>query len=262
MSDEIVESDLWRGLRAATPARVFLPRAGASLATRAVLDFQLAHAEARDAVHDAVDFAKLAEALASCAPLPTIPVRSRAGARRDYLLRPDLGRRLDDRSRETIEARRAPCDIVFVIADGLSAQAVAEHAAPMMAAALPLFAGWRIAPIVLVEGGRVAIGDEIAELLGAELAVVLIGERPGLTSPDSLGAYLTYAPRIGSTDEARNCLSNIRAAGMSYREAATRLAYLCEEARRLRLSGVALKDETPVERLVACGALTLPAPRK
>lgn len=230
-------------LKAATPARIFLPSAGATVATSANLAFQLAHAEARDAVEDRLDTAALAEPLRATG-LQVLDVDSAASNRRAYLMRPDLGRRLTEASRARLQDFAGGYDFVFVIADGLSARAVAAHAAPLLQAAIaPLQAeGWRIGPLVIVSQGRVAIGDEIGEALDAKLVAVLIGERPGLSSPDSLGVYLTFAPRIGRTDAERNCLSNIRREGMSYAEAARRLVYLASEARRRETSGVALKD--------------------
>jgi ethanolamine ammonia-lyase small subunit len=240
--------DPWHPLRALTPARVALGRAGGSLPTRAHLNFQLDHARARDAVHEALDLHAVGEALRRTGR-ECLAVRSAAGDRLRFLQRPDLGRRLDSASHELIERTSASArsvDAVFVVADGLSARAVHRHAAPLLAALYPrlLADGWRLAPVVLAEQGRVALGDEIGVLMGARMAVVLIGERPGLSSPDSLGAYLTWEPRVGRTDAERNCISNIRPEGLSYEIAATRLHYLMSEARRRRLSGVALKDET------------------
>ncbi|MBI1868236.1 MAG: ethanolamine ammonia-lyase subunit EutC [Methylocystis sp.] len=235
----------WASLRAATHARIGLPRAGSAIATQANLAFQLAHAEARDAVNDALDALALVDGLQSRG-LRTVPLHSAARDRRAYLLRPDLGRRLDDASHDRLASLSSDYDIVFVIADGLSARAT-SHALPLLDEALPLLHrdAWKIGPICVAEQGRVAIGDEIGQLLAAKLVVVLIGERPGLSSPDSLGAYLTFAPRIGRTDAERNCLSNIRPAGMPYSQAAQRLAFLCTEARRRKLTGIELKDETP-----------------
>jgi ethanolamine ammonia-lyase small subunit len=232
-------------LRSATPARIFLPRTGSALTTRANLEFQLAHAEARDAVGEHLDVASLVDNLQSRG-LETIRLSSAARDRRTYLLRPDLGRRLDESSRVCLTGLAGEYDIAFVIADGLSARAIASHAIALLDEALPMFQPdlWKLAPIVVVEQGRVAIGDEIGQMLGTKLVAVLIGERPGLTSPDSLGVYLTFAPNVGRTDAERNCLSNIRSQGMSYCEAAQRLAYLCSEARRRKLTGVALKDES------------------
>ncbi len=242
-----VSDDPWTRMRAVTPARIGLARAGSSIATQDHLAFQLAHAKARDAVHEPFDPGALVERLRD-RRLEAVQLRSAAADRPTYLARPDLGRRLDEASRARLVAMARGYDLVFVLADGLSARAVASHAVPLLDASLPQLRrdGWRIGPAVVVEQGRVAIGDEIGGILDAALACVLIGERPGLTSPDSLGAYLTWQPAIGRTDAERNCLSNIRPAGMAYAEAAQRLVYLCTEARRRRCTGVMLKDETPV----------------
>jgi ethanolamine ammonia-lyase small subunit len=238
--------DPWRRLRAATPARIALPRAGSAIATPAHLAFQLDHARARDAVHAPLDPEALLEGLRERG-LAALKLHSAAPDRATYLSRPDLGRRLDAASRRAVEAAPRGCDLVFVIVDGLSARAVACHALPLIDQSLPAFRrdGWRIGPVAVVEQGRVAIGDEIGEILGAALVGVLIGERPGLTSPDSLGAYLTWQPRIGRTDAERNCLSNIRPAGMAYDEASQRLIHLCGQARLRQCTGIMLKDETP-----------------
>lgn len=243
----IVVADPWDKLRRYTAARIALGRAGTSLPTKPHLEFQLAHARARDAVHHALDATKLDEALHAHG-LETILLHSRADGRAMYLQRPDMGRRLDAASRAKLEAMPAPpepYDTAFVIGDGLSAMAIEENALPFLATMLPQLAddGWRLAPLSVVKEARVAIGDEIGEVLGAKMVVILIGERPGLSSPDSMGIYLTYAPRVGLTDESRNCISNIRPEGLSYREAAHKLIYLMNEARRRHLSGVNLKDE-------------------
>lgn len=231
-------------LRARTPARVFLGRCGAALPTRALLAFQLAHARARDAVYDEFEPQRVA------ALLPNHDVRivhSRALDRQTYLQRPDLGRRLDDSSAASLPL--GDYQAVFVIADGLSARAVHEHAASTLAATLPKIPGWRLGPVVVSCRARVALGDEIGERLGAHLAVVLIGERPGLSAPDSLGVYLTWQPRVGRRDSERNCISNIRPpVGLSYEQAAVRIAWLMNTARRLRLSGIALKEESGAVR--------------
>ncbi|MEG3148183.1 ethanolamine ammonia-lyase subunit EutC [Sphingomonas sp. RT2P30] len=223
-------------LGALTQARILLGRAGQGLPTRALLDFQLDHARARDAVHAVFDPVGVAAAIGR----PTIAVRSQATDRATYLRRPDLGRLLDER-----DAARLPATgdtLAIVIADGLSATAVHAHAAPMVAALVARLADWSIAPIVLVEQGRVAIGDAIGAALGAELVVVLIGERPGLSAPDSLGAYITWQPRPGRQDSERNCVSNIRPPhGLGYVAAADSIAALLVAARQLRLTGVALK---------------------
>ncbi|WP_395666703.1 ethanolamine ammonia-lyase subunit EutC [Methylocella sp.] len=250
----LVVDNPWERLRRYTPARIALGRSGVSLPTRPLLDFQLAHALARDAVHLPLDREGLFAAL-EAAGWPVAPLRSAAETRAVYLQRPDLGRRLDAASREKLAALAQHgargFDVAFVVADGLSARAVNDHAAAMLEAVrAPLLAqGWRVAPVALVEEGRVAVGDEIGEILGADIVVMLIGERPGLSSPDSLGLYLTFAPRVGLTDEARNCISNVRPQGLSFEAAAHRLLYLLTEARRRRLSGVALKDESDMKTL-------------
>lgn len=243
-----VLEDPWRSLRELTAARIALGRAGASLPTGAHLDFQVAHARARDAVHRPLDLPAL-EARVAAPGRRVLRVRSAASDRAQYLQRPDLGRRLDTPSRNRLEreAPGTPVDAVFVLADGLSPIAVESHAPAVLelvAARLDEL-GWTVGPVVLVEQGRVAIGDEVGSLLRAELVAVLIGERPGLSSPDSLGVYLTFAPRPGTRDSDRNCISNIRPDGLGYHAAAHTLCYLMIEARRRELTGVHLKDEAP-----------------
>ncbi len=240
---------LWANLRAYTPARIGLARAGVAASTAEHLAFQLAHARARDAVHDALDVPALMTRLLQLGLAP-VHLHSAAPDRHAYLLRPDLGRALDAPSQEKLLARTAPCDVAFVVADGLSATAVARHAAPLLAAVLPLLdrEGWTKSPVTLVEQGRVAIGDEIGVALSAQLAVVLIGERPGLSSPDSLGAYITWQPRPGRKDAERNCISNIRPEGLGYADAAAKLVYLLTAARHRQLSGVLLKDDTDAQK--------------
>ena len=243
-------ADLWQQLRRLTPARIALGHAGTSLPTRAQLDFQFAHAQARDAVHLSLD----SEALAGELGGDCLLLHSAASDRQTYLQRPDLGRRLDDASRAALlqegNASR-DCDLAVVIADGLSALAVQRHAAPLLRQLAERCAaqGLRLSQPCLVQQGRVAVADEIGELLGARASLILIGERPGLSSPDSLGAYLTFAPHLGLTDAARNCVSNIRDAGLSYSLAAHRLHYLLGEALRRGLSGVDLKDESELNSL-------------
>ena len=238
----------WPALRRATPARIGLGRAGPALPTSAHLDFQLAHALARDAVHAGFDPAAVA-ATVERSGLEPLVLRSAAGDRATYLRRPDLGRRLDAGSRECLAARRpSPIDIVFVIADGLSATAVHAHAAALLQASVARLDGaFRIGPVAIVTGGRVAIGDEIGGILGADLAAVLIGERPGLSAADSLGVYLTWQPAPGTVDAARHCLSNIRPLGLPIPEAAERLAALIGAARRHRMTGVALSGRLASE---------------
>jgi ethanolamine ammonia-lyase small subunit len=227
-------------LRDYTPARVELGRTGASLPTRALLEFQLAHAKARDAVHLPLAVTSLAVELKQ-KDIRSITLASSASDRDEYLKRPDLGRRLNENSRELLASWRGDYDVAFVIADGLSALAVHRHAVPLLHLLLRDL-DWGIPPVAIVEQGRVAIGDEIGQILGSRMTVVLIGERPGLSSPDSLGAYLTWQPRPGRTDAERNCVSNIRAEGLSYAVAAHKLLFLMNEARRLKLSGVRLKE--------------------
>jgi ethanolamine ammonia-lyase small subunit len=231
-------------LRSYTPARVGLERTGVSLATRPLLEFQLAHAGARDAVHAAIDVRMLCDELRRCG-LPALALESEASDRATYLRRPDLGRALKEDSASLLAA--GEYDVVFVIADGLSALAVERHALHLLRALLPLIAGWRLAPVCVVEQGRVAIGDAIGEALHAHLAVVMIGERPGLSSPDSLGVYITWEPRRGRKDAERNCISNIREEGLGYAAAASRLHYYMQEASRRHLTGLGLKD--PPENL-------------
>ncbi|WP_304177164.1 ethanolamine ammonia-lyase subunit EutC [Phenylobacterium aquaticum] len=256
--DRAPPRDPWTHLAALTPARIALGRAGPGLPTREVLGFALSHAQARDAVHTPFAAAPIARALADLG-LATLSVESAAPDRATYLRRPDLGRRLSDRARVELEARTfPPCDLAIVVADGLSSAAVHAHAAPLIAALLNRLEGVSIGPVALASQGRVALGDEIGQALGARLVAVLIGERPGLSAPDSLGVYLTFAPRIGLTDAARNCISNIRAAGLSYDEATFKLAWLIGEARRLGLTGVALKDESDLAQLPSVGGAILP----
>jgi len=222
-------------LRAFTPARLALGRTGNSLPTAELLRFQLDHARARDAVHRQLDPRSLG--------FPHLLLHSAAPDRNTFLRRPDLGRRLSKESQPLIE--RSEYDAAIVIADGLSALAVHRHAGPLLDAILPALTekDWKLAPLTVVLQARVAIGDEIGERFGARQVVVLIGERPGLTSPDSLGVYLTWDPHPGRTDAERNCISNIRPEGLPYDAAAHKLHFLMVEARARRLSGVALKED-------------------
>ena len=231
-------------LRSYTPARIGLESTGVSLATRPLLDFQLAHARARDAVHAAIDVRMLCDELRRCG-LPALALQSKAGDRATYLRRPDLGRALSEDS--AMQLTPGEYDVVFVIADGLSALAVERHALQLVQAVLPLIVGWRPAPVCVVEQGRVAVGDAIGEALHAPLAVVMIGERPGLSSPDSLGVYITWEPRRGRKDSERNCISNIREEGLGYAAAASRLHYYMQESSRRHMTGLGLKD--PAENL-------------
>ncbi|UGY12986.1 ethanolamine ammonia-lyase subunit EutC [Bradyrhizobium septentrionale] len=233
-------------LRELTPARVGLGRSGASLPTNALLAFTLDHARARDAVHAAFDLGGIAAGLAGLGITP-LEVSSQAQSRRDYLRRPDLGRMLDSASRRSLESSGVTaCSCAIVIGDGLSPTAVNVHAVELIRHLAPRLKadGIDAGAVIAASGARVALGDEIGTILGARMLVMLIGERPGLSAPDSLGAYLTFAPRIGLTDADRNCISNIHRAGLSYAEAAFRIAWLVREGLARQITGVALKDES------------------
>lgn len=241
-------------LKRHTDARIALGRAGAGLPTAAHLDFAEAHAKARDAVHAEFDADRIASELET-AGFGSVRVTSRAGDRVDYLKRPDLGRRLSVKSKTVLEDARggAPSpavgengcfDLALIVADGLSARAVNAYAVEVaILIAEHLAGGWRIAPVVIACGARVALSDPIGETLGARIALILIGERPGLTAADSLGAYLTFEPKPGRSDAQRNCVSNIRKGGLRPREAARKLAGLLRRSRELQLSGTKLKDD-------------------
>lgn len=230
-------TDPFSRLRGLTQARIGLARTGDGLALKPMLDFQLAHARARDAVHRPLDVAAVAAAL----PAPPLVVASAAPSRAEYLQRPDLGRRLTDADRDRLPATGA--DVALVLADGLSSKAVEAHGAAMVAALTGRLGDLALAPVVIATQARVAIGDDIGAALGARLVVVLIGERPGLSSADSLGLYLTFMPKPGRRDSERNCISNIRPPeGLGYDEAADLATFLIREALRLKLTGVALKD--------------------
>lgn len=243
------DDTLWSGLRRLTAARIGLRRAGASLATGPLLDFQLAHARARDAVHEPLDQARLDTDLAGLG-IAVVRVASAVDEKQTYLMRPDLGRSLATGA-DAVLAPHAhetapPYDVAFVVTEGLSARAVQAHAQPVLSAALPALAaeGWRIAPLVIVRYGRVAIGDAIAQRLRADCVAVLIGERPGLTATDSLGAYLTWQPGPHTTDADRNCISNIRPEGIGYDDAAFKLVHILRAMRARRVSGVKIKDDS------------------
>lgn len=241
-------------LRALTPARVGLGRVGASLTTQALLDFTLDHARARDAVHAPFEAETIAAVLAGQAT-SVLVVMSQVADRADYLKRPDLGRRLSRESRELLEGRNsAACDLVIVIADGLSPAAVNAHALGLLNALMPKLAGFGIGAVLVAGGARVALGDEIGALLKARMTIMLIGERPGLSAPQSLGAYLTFAPQPGLTDAARNCVSNIQAAGLSFEEAASKIAWLAREGVSRGMTGVALKDESGLQLATSLAA--------
>ena len=228
--------DPWARLRPLTAARIGLAATGGSLATAPLLALRLAHARARDAVHAAVDTEALAAELG-----PLLVVQSAAPDRSTYLLRPDLGRQIAPGT----TLPRGDYDLALVLADGLSALAVQSHAPAVVTALLPLLANWRIAPLVVAQQGRVALGDQVAQAMGASAVLVLIGERPGLSASDSLGAYLTWRPTPASTDAERNCVSNIRPAGFAPAAAAEKIAWLLQAMRARGVSGVALKDDAP-----------------
>lgn len=250
-----VRTDQWPELRAFTPARLALGRAGAAQPTAAVLAFQLAHAQARDAVHAALDVAALAEALCAGGWPPPVAVASRAADRAAYLARPDWGRRLSAESLGALPADIQP-DLVLVMSDGLSATAVQQHAAPLLAALKPLLGSMALAPPVIATQARVALADEVGERIGARVAVSLIGERPGLSYPDSLGAYITAMPRVGRNDAERHCISNIRPQGLAIETAASQLAALIHSALAQGKSGVA----TAGHAALASVAPALPQP--
>lgn len=250
MSDSPITPNPWQEWRAATPARLALGRAGAGMPTDETLRFGWAHAMARDAIHAALDAEKLEAALRADG-WAVERVHSRAPDRTTYLRRPDLGRQLGepDAARLRADALDIPgganCDVCVVIGDGLSSLAVERHAAPLLAALRPhLPPDTRFAPVVIASQARVALADEAAEVFGAALSVMLIGERPGLSSPDSLGIYLTHTPRRGRHDAERNCISNVRPEGLGYAVAAFKLAWLMREALRRGATGIALKDES------------------
>jgi ethanolamine ammonia-lyase small subunit len=235
-----------RDLRHLTPARVGLGRAGASLPTQALLEFTLDHARARDAVHAELDISAIAAGLDALG-LQTLQVSSCAQNRTDYLRRPDLGRKLDTAAQHLLaRGRRGACDLAVVIGDGLSPSAVNAHAVELVRHLVPRLtsSGIALGPVVVASGARVALGDEIGALLGARMVAMLIGERPGLSAPHSLGAYLTFAPKPGCTDAMRNCVSNIHASGLDYDEAAFKMDWLVREGFSRQVTGVALKDES------------------
>ncbi|BAV06361.1 Ethanolamine ammonia-lyase light chain [Filimonas lacunae] len=238
--------DAWTALRAYTNARIALGRTGTAIPLKENLSFRLAHAHARDAVYAALDIENLKEAL-DVLSLPVVELQSQAMQRQQYLQRPDLGRKLSADSVGSLQQQaNSPAHIAIILADGLSALAVQAHASKLLQQLVPLLqaSGFSFTSIAIVQQARVAIGDETAALLQAQLSLMLIGERPGLSSADSLGAYITFAPRPGLTDESRNCVSNIRPEGLPYQQAAFRIHYLIQQAFALQLSGVQLKDDS------------------
>lgn len=240
---QIKISDPWEPLKEFTAARIALGRVGDSIPLRQELEFKLAHAHARDAVYSELNTGMLLNGLKTH-EIPVIQLHSQAENRQQYLQRPDLGRIPGESSMQVIADHSAPCDICLILADGLSANAINANAIPLLNTLIPLLKAmeYRLSPLCIAEQARVAIADHIAAGLQAKLSVILIGERPGLSSADSIGAYLTYAPAPGLTDESRNCISNIRGQGLSTKLAAEKILYLIQEAFRLKLSGVNLKD--------------------
>jgi ethanolamine ammonia-lyase small subunit len=237
---------------------------GSSLPTKEVLDFGLSHAMARDAVHLALDVDAL-QASIEAQGYATVQVRSRAADRASYLLRPDYGRRLHTQDVQKLQAMAPthPLDFMIVVGDGLSSLAVERHVVPLLVelrARIP--AQWKLGPLVIASQARVALADEIGELMNARMVAMLIGERPGLSSPDSLGIYLTYGPKVGCSDADRNCISNVRPEGLNYPAAAKKLMWLAVEAMRIKTSGVALKDESDVQEIGAPTNLSLPHPNE
>ncbi|MDD2465778.1 MAG: ethanolamine ammonia-lyase subunit EutC [Desulfobulbus sp.] len=248
-----VVEDPWEELRRFTDARIALGRCGASLPLVSVLNLRMAHAQARDSVHLPLDMDQLVQELAAL-NLSTLALQSAAPDRSTYLTRPDLGRRLNEGSRALLREKQvdARCDLLLVVGDGLSSRAIAENVVPFIRRFQELcsrFSELQLGPICLVRNCRVATGDELGELLGAKMVAMLIGERPGLSSPNSMGIYLTYEPKVGISDEARNCISNVRAGGLPIEEGVRKLAYLIEEALRLKITGVQLKDRMQADYL-------------
>ncbi|PAV47926.1 ethanolamine ammonia-lyase [Pseudomonas sp. HAR-UPW-AIA-41] len=248
---DLIQHNPWDELRAHTSARIALGRVGSSLPTAEVLKFGLAHAQARDAVHRPLDFAALRSELEAHG-FRCLQVASDAPDRSTYLLRPDKGRQLKAECATRLQEEAPAPELAMVLADGLSAIAIQRHALPLLDLFRQHFdTDWANTPVVLAEQGRVAIGDGIGEALRARLVIVLIGERPGLSSPDSLGIYLTYQPRPGMMDSQRNCISNVRPEGLPYALAAHKLDFLARQALRLQLSGVELKDDSSLQNVLS-----------
>ncbi|MFM9912993.1 MAG: ethanolamine ammonia-lyase subunit EutC [Methylophilaceae bacterium] len=261
MKRELVSQDAWGHLKQYTQARISLGRAGSSLPTQEILNFGAAHALARDAVHTHFESAQLAQSLET-AGFTTLQVQSRAPDRHTYLLRPDMGRSLSEPSaNQLIDHPEKEFDLLLVVGDGLSSLAVHNHSQVLLESVRSIVPNtWRLSPVVLASQARVAISDEIGAALKAKVVAMLVGERPGLSSPDSLGVYITYAPKPGRHDGERNCISNIRPEGLSYRDAAKKIVWLVNEAMRLGLSGVGLKDESEMVNVAATLVTALPKP--
>ena len=242
--------DPWGDLKQFTRARIALGRVGSSLPTKEILNFGMSHAMARDAVHLSLDVDALEMQIESLG-CDVLKLHSRAPDRASYLLRPDWGRRLGDESAQLIKALpQEKIDVSIVIGDGLSSLAVQRHAASMLQSIQQTMPSeWKLGPVVIASQARVALADEVGELMNARMVILLIGERPGLSSPDSLGLYLTYQPKVGCSDADRNCISNVRPEGLNYEAAAKKLMWLAKESMRLKVSGVALKDESDVHQI-------------
>ena len=243
MKSDLINTDPLIALKQFTDARIAIGRVGDSIPIKESLEFKLAHAHARDAVYSVLDFELLNKRLAEF-NLPILSLHSKAFSRHNYLKRPDYGRQLNDKSINELKDYNNESDITIIIADGLSATAINENASELLSALIPMLisANFTIGPLCLVEQGRVAIGDEVGYYLKAKYSIVLIGERPGLSAADSLGAYLTYCPKPGLTDESRNCVSNIRLQGLNYKLAAEKIFYLVTESFKLKLSGIVIKE--------------------
>lgn len=248
MSKHLTTQDTWAHLKRHTPARIALGRSGVSLPTREILDFTLAHAQARDAIHLPLDAAALSQHLQADGWSTPLLLHSRARDRHEYLLRPDLGRRLAPASLErlsTWQPTQTTPELALVLGDGLSALGIQSHSVPLLAAIRSALGDQvRLSAPIVVQQARVAVADEVGERLGARMVAMIVGERPGLSSPDSVGIYLTHTPRVGCSDAQRNCISNIRPAGQDLRTAGARLAWLVREGLRIGQTGVALKDHS------------------
>lgn len=248
MNGHIIKENPWTSLTDFTAARIALGRTGVSLPTDKSLSFLFDHARAKDAVLVSYDYRAIAAQAEKITGEKALMVKSAAADRKEYLMRPDLGRKLSEASGETLKnfIIDNSIDISITAADGLSARAIHENFEPFMIELMPLLSAYSIAPVTVAVNGRVAIADEIAHSFGAKIAVILIGERPGLKSPNSMGIYMTYNAKPGTTDERRNCISNVRPEGLSYAHAAGKLAWLIHESIRREISGVDLKDEQSI----------------
>lgn len=238
-----MERDTWQILKKYTNARIALGRAGSTLPTQEILQFKMAHALARDAVSSEIDRTCLAESFRSMG-IHTIVVQSQVTDRNDYLRNPNKGRVLDNQSKEQLQSLKdKPMDLCIVVADGLSADAVNLYAVPLVDLLIRKLDNWTLTPVILARYSRVALSDPIGEIVGSRIALILIGERPGLSAPRSLGAYLTYQPKTGNTDEKRNCISNIHPDGLTLGLAAAKIVHLLYQMRTKQISGILLKDD-------------------